>query len=146
MMSEWDTATAVLRLSAQLVDGVQAGTEAAGFADIRPVHGFVFALVSTGPTTAAQLADHLGVSKQAAAQLVAHLEERGYLARHPDPDDRRALRLVLTAKGHACTQAAQAAASAVVSAWRVRLRPVDVRGFDATLATLAEPGRLRPSW
>ena len=146
MMSEWETATALLRLSAQLVDGVQAGTQAAGFTDVRPVHGFVFALVSTGPTTAGALAEHLGVSKQAAAQLIGHLEGRGYLARHPDPDDRRALRLVLTAKGHACTRAAQAAASAVVSAWRVRLRPTDVHAFDAALATLAEPGRLRPSW
>ncbi len=145
-MSEWESATALLRLSAQLVDGIQAGTDAAGFADVRPVHGFVFALVSAGPTTAGAVAEHLGVTKQAAAQLVGHLEERGYLARLPDPDDRRALRLVLTTKGIACTQAAQAAAGAVVATWRARLRPSDVGAFDVALATLAEPGRLRPSW
>ena len=45
------------------------------------------------------VADSLGVSRQAANSVVDALEQLGYLARQPDPDDGRAKRLVLTAGG-----------------------------------------------
>lgn len=47
------------------------------------------------------LADKLGVSKQAVAQLVDDLEAMGVMARVPDPDDGRAKRVVFTDKGRA---------------------------------------------
>ena len=39
------------------------------------------------------------MTKQAMAELVAHLEDRGYVDRVPDPDDRRAKLVRATAKG-----------------------------------------------
>lgn len=46
-----------------------------------------------------RLATELFVDKSTASRIVGGLEERGYVARVPDPEDRRALRLELTESG-----------------------------------------------
>ena len=48
-----------------------------------------------------ELAERLGVSKQAVTQLVDDLEGFGVVARVPDPEDARARRVVFTARGRA---------------------------------------------
>ena len=45
------------------------------------------------------------MSPQAMGELVDELEELGYVVRRPDPTDRRAKLIVLTAKGRACIRA-----------------------------------------
>lgn len=147
-MTEYEPALAgaVLRVASQLVDGIQQGLLRRGFDDVRPVHGFAFARLSGAPATASDLAAHLGVTKQAAAQLVDHLVERGYLRRQPDPSDGRARLLVLTARGKACTAAADQAAADVVRLWRDRLPPSQFAQLQQALHVLAVPGRLRPAW
>ena len=92
-----------------LVDGVSAGVRARGFGDVRPAHGFAFARLSAGGATITQLAEHLGLTRQAAAQLVDELTNKGYVERHPHPRDARARLIMLTEKGWVCTQAAEAA-------------------------------------
>ena len=145
-MDDWTTATAVLRASAQLVEGIQDGLGRRGFDDVRPAHGFAFAILAERPLTATELAAELGVTKQAAAQLAEHLVGRGYLERRVDPHDRRAQRLVLTRRGHACTHAAQEAAAETVAAWREQVPASAFAGFVRTLGGVQRPGRLRPSW
>lgn len=147
-MTDGDAAlsAAVLRVASQLVDGIQAGLARRGFDDVRPVHGFAFARLSGTRATASQLATHLGVTKQAAAQLVDHLVERGYLQREIDPSDRRARLLVLTERGRACTAAADQAAIDVVGHWREQLPEVQFEQLQQALHTIALPGRLRPAW
>lgn len=142
----WQTAAAVLRLSSQLVDGIQEGLARRGFDDVRPAHGFAFVRISAGGATAADLAEHLGVTKQAASQLVAHLVDRGYVTRQDDPRDARARLLLLTERGRACTRAAEAAASETVEGWERRLSPEQSALLRTALASLTSPGRLRPSW
>lgn len=137
---------ALLRVASQLVDGIQAGLARRGFDDVRPVHGFAFARLSGTPATASELATHLGVTKQAAAQLVDHLVQRGYLRRETDPTDRRARLLVLTERGRACTAAADQAAVDVVQHWRDQLPEAGFEQLQHALHTLALPGRLRPAW
>lgn len=144
--SDWHTATAALRLSASLVDGVQTGLVERGFDDVRPVHGFAFAALAPGDTTTSGLAAALGVTKQAAARLVDYLVMHQYVTRVPDPHDRRAQLVVLTERGRACTAAAEQAAADVVNEWRNRLSSASFDAFTSALTSLAEPGRLRPSW
>jgi DNA-binding MarR family transcriptional regulator len=146
MVSDWQAATATLRVAAQLVEGVQSGLAARGFTDVRPVHGFAFAALAGGDTTTAGLANALGITKQAAAQLVDHLVDHGYVIRQSDPRDRRAQRLLLTDRGHACTGAAQQAAAEVVDFWRTQVPAAAFADFLQTLVTIEEPGRLRPAW
>ena len=50
-------------------------------------------------TTVSTLAERAEMTKQAMGELVAYLEERGYVDRVPDPSDRRAKLVRPTAKG-----------------------------------------------
>lgn len=135
-----------MRLATQLIDGVQQGVTNRGFDDVRPAHGFAFVRISTGDATTADLAIHLGITKQATAQLVDYLVIHGYVERRPDPRDARARLLVLTNRGRACTAAAVAAAAETVGLWKDRLSPSDYNHLQTALAALSEPGRLRPTW
>jgi len=145
-LDSWQTAAAVLRLSSQLVDGIQQGMARRGFDDVRPAHGFAFVRISSGDATTADVASHLGISKQAASQLVEHLVEIGYVTRAADPRDARARLLVLTKRGRACTQAAEEAAAETVDLWRRQLAPAQFAAVQQALNTIVAPGRLRPSW
>jgi DNA-binding MarR family transcriptional regulator len=142
----WETAGAVLRLASQLIDGVQEGLARRGFTDVRPAHGFAFVRISAGDARTADVAEHLGVTKQAAAELTSQLIALGYVTRQPDPSDGRAQLLLLTDRGWACTDAAQAAARETVDQWKSELRAADFDRFQDVLRTITRPGRLRPSW
>ncbi|MEH3076710.1 MAG: MarR family winged helix-turn-helix transcriptional regulator [Quadrisphaera sp.] len=128
------------------MDGIQAGMRQRGFDDVRPVHGYAFARLSAPPSTTADLALHLGVTKQAAAQLVDHLVDRGYVRREPDPRDARARLLVLTERGRACTAAAEQASADVIDHWRDQLSAQDLSHLQRVLLRIATPGPLRPAW
>jgi DNA-binding MarR family transcriptional regulator len=142
----WETAGAVLRLASQLIDGVQEGLARRGFTDVRPAHGFAFVRISAGDARTADVAEHLGVTKQAAAELVSQLIALGYVTRQPDPSDGRAQLLLLTSRGWACTQAAEAAAGETVDRWKSELLAADFDRFLDILRTITRPGSLRPSW
>jgi DNA-binding MarR family transcriptional regulator len=142
----WETAVAVLRLASQLVDGIQVGLARRGFDDVRPAHGFAFARISEGDATTADVAEHLGITKQAAGQLVEYLVDHGYVMRRPDERDARARLLLLTERGRACTRAAEAAAAETVDGWRSQLSPAGFGQLQAAFKTITTPGRLRPSW
>jgi DNA-binding MarR family transcriptional regulator len=143
---DWQTATSVLRLSTQLVDGIQAGMAERGFADIRPVHGFVFTALAQGPATASTLAGQLEITKQAAAQLISYLVERGYLVREMDPSDGRAQLVSLTTRGRSATSAARESAEQHVGTWRDKLSGAEFDSLTSAVNTLGTPGRLRPNW
>jgi DNA-binding MarR family transcriptional regulator len=141
----WLTAVAVLKLSTRLIDEIQAGVRGAGFDDVTPLHGFAFARIAIGDATTADVATHLGVTKQAAAQLVDRLVRGGYVERREHPDDQRARLLALTGRGVACTRAARRAAERAIGRWRSEVAPRDSERFERTLRTLTAsvPG-LRP--
>ncbi|MGW0432844.1 MarR family winged helix-turn-helix transcriptional regulator [Micromonospora sp. NPDC003197] len=67
-----------------------------GYADLRPVHGLAFQALRGPGITSTELADRLGVTKQAAGQIVDDLEKRGYVRREPHPDGGRRRLVVLT--------------------------------------------------
>ncbi|MET1007717.1 MAG: MarR family transcriptional regulator [Propionibacteriaceae bacterium] len=83
------------RLSARL-DLALAG---AGFPDLRAAHAPVFMAVDAEGTRLTRVAERTKMSKQAAGELTRHLTARGYLEVSPDPTDRRAKVLRLTARG-----------------------------------------------
>jgi DNA-binding MarR family transcriptional regulator len=141
-----DLAMLVLRAATEVVDGIQDGMAARGYADLRPVHGFAFARIAAGDTTVVDLAEHLGTTKQAASQLVAGLVARGYVVREADPRDARARLLRLTERGEACTRAAEEAAAEVVAGWGDVLPGASLGALHAMLRRVVGPGPLRPAW
>lgn len=67
---------------------------------IRAVHTTLFPHIDvTRGSRLTDLAQALGVSKQAVGQLVDELSEMGVLERRPDPDDGRAKRVCYTSLG-----------------------------------------------
>jgi DNA-binding MarR family transcriptional regulator len=72
--------------------------DAAGYSELRPAHGMIFQVLYDSNITSTELAERLGVTKQAAGQMVADLEKRGYLRREMHPEGGRRRLLVLTDK------------------------------------------------
>jgi DNA-binding MarR family transcriptional regulator len=136
----------LLAASRALVDGVSAGVSARGFTDLRPAHGFAFTRLSAGGATITQLAEHLGVTRQAAAQLVDELVAKGYVERRPHAHDARARLIVLTSQGWACTRAAEAAIADTLRSWEAILGPQRLLALRDDLLRVAPHGPLRPTW
>ncbi len=82
----------------------------------------------------------LGMSKQAAGQLVDTLVLRGYLLRTPDSDDRRRMTVTLTDRGRLAADAAHGAVAEVDAALAGRVGSTYVATTRATLAALVELG------
>jgi DNA-binding MarR family transcriptional regulator len=139
-------AVGLLAASRALVDGISAGVRARGFGDLRPAHGFAFTRLAAGGATVTQLAGHLDVTRQAAAQLADELIAKGYVTRQPHPADARARLLTLTGKGWACTRAAEAATTDTVRSWAAELGESRLRSLLEDLARIAPHGPLRPAW
>ncbi len=79
---------------------IYARLRSAGITDTRPSHGNVMEhLAFEDGLRLNDLASRAGVTPQSMGQFVDELEELGYVERRPDPNDRRAKRVHLTAKG-----------------------------------------------
>ncbi|MFJ2830900.1 MarR family winged helix-turn-helix transcriptional regulator [Streptomyces sp. NPDC087263] len=145
--SEAMALTAVLLAAAgELTQRIHEGVVARGFEGVRPAHGFAFARLAPGGATVTDLAAHLGVTKQAASQLVDEVVRKGYVERRPHPDDARARLLVLTERGWACTRAAEEAAAEAVRPWVELLGEGEVRALRDRLERIAPYGPIKPAW
>ncbi|MBB5136551.1 DNA-binding MarR family transcriptional regulator [Thermocatellispora tengchongensis] len=125
--------------------------DALGYEDLRPVHGYAFQALRWGGLTSTELAGRLGVTKQAAGQMIDELERKGYVSRHPHPDGGRRRLVVLTDKA----QRHLAVAGETLHALERELgEKVDVPALRDQLATLIktlQDGKgplppLRPVW
>ncbi|MFF4843472.1 MarR family winged helix-turn-helix transcriptional regulator [Streptomyces collinus] len=137
---------ALLAVAGDLTQRINDGVVARGFTDVRPAHGFAFARLAPDGATVTDLAVHLGVTKQAASQLVDEIVRKGYAERRPHPADARARLVVLTGRGWECTRAAEAAAAEVVGGWIELLGEGEVRVLRERLLRLAPYGPVRPAW
>ncbi|GGN18952.1 MarR family winged helix-turn-helix transcriptional regulator [Streptomyces fuscichromogenes] len=137
---------ALLATAGDLVRRIDEGVVARGFEGVRPAHGFAFARLAPDGATVTELAVHLGVTKQAASQLVDDIVRKGYAERRPHPGDARARLIVLTERGWACARAAEEAAAEVVRGWGDVLGEGEVRVLRGCLARIAPYGPLRPNW
>lgn len=109
----------------------------AGFADVRPAHNLVLAQVAAGQgARITDLADRAGVTKQAVTLMVDHLERGGYVARVPDPSDRRAKQVVLTERGAAVAEVSRRAAEEIEQGWADQLGAARFADLKVTLAEL----------
>jgi len=83
----------------QLIDRLHERLADEGYTDVRPTFGYVLLAVRDGPTTGADIALLLGVTKQAASKLVDAMEQGGYVRRQTHGDDARAKEIAITARG-----------------------------------------------
>jgi DNA-binding MarR family transcriptional regulator len=102
-----------------------------------PANGpYVLGGMANQQVAAPQLIRELGVSKQAASQLLDALVVRGYLTRQVDPSDRRKMTLELTDRGRGAALAVRGGVEAVDSALAERLSPEEARGLRRGLVEL----------
>jgi DNA-binding MarR family transcriptional regulator len=88
-----------------------------------------------------QLVRELGVSKQAAGQLIDTLVLRGYLERAPDDEDGRRVTITLTKRGRAAASAQAAARAKIDAELLASVGAEDISRTRRTLAVLANIGR-----
>lgn len=82
-----------------LADQATAELSARGYEEIRPAQEFAMQAILSGADNASDLGRRMSVTKQAAAKTIAVLEERNYVGREPDPEDKRRMRLYVTDHG-----------------------------------------------
>ncbi|WP_218040890.1 MarR family winged helix-turn-helix transcriptional regulator [Acrocarpospora macrocephala] len=124
---------------------------AEGREPLRPAHGYTFRLLlARDDVTTVALADHLGITKQAASKIAAELETWDYLERRPHPTDGRARVLALTAKGLAYVRHADELWGQAEDRWAAVIGPdrLDQIHADMRAYVDASGGRaaLRPVW
>lgn len=115
----------------------------AGYDDI-PKNGlYVIGGLALGANTVplSQLVKELGVSKQAAGQLVDTLVLRGYLERTEDSEDRRKSNIVLTKRGQAAAATQAAAREKIDIELVARVGEENVLRLRRTLAALIGMGK-----
>ena len=71
----------------------------AGYDDLKPAHVGLFRYPTLDGCRLTDIAHQMQITKQSVHEFVGHLETHGYLVREPDPADRRARVVRLTAKG-----------------------------------------------
>ncbi len=120
-----------------------------GYEDVRPVHDFAMRAIAAGADDASELGRRLSVSKQAAAKTVAVLEERGYVARGPDPLDARRKRLQVTTLGFEVMREGEAVFDELRDKWKRKIGAKQLERLESDLAALvgASPVRVdSPGW
>ena len=96
---------------------VLAGLEAGGFGDVRPAHFTVFQHLPPEGLRLTALAEAALMTKQSMGYLVDDLEALGYVERAPDPGDRRAKLVRLTAQGRQVDDTVRAVIHEIEADW-----------------------------
>ena len=98
----------LLRAYYWMDESLQNGLQQAGFRPRTRTQTMILINISNGITRAAELARVLGVSRQAIQQQINELEQDDLVTQIPDPEDRRANRIVFSERGSELINAALA--------------------------------------
>lgn len=128
-----DAANGLIQLS-RLVQGIHARISERH--DLTPVQARLLCVLAFGPRGMADLAQCFGVEKAALTGLVDRAERRGLVRRAPVPDDRRALRVMLTDTGHQAAAAFHAEATAELNQLLAPLAPRDRERFRSAMTKI----------
>jgi DNA-binding MarR family transcriptional regulator len=112
-----DTWRAFLNAHSRVTRAISRDLAAAGLPDLS-VYDALWALYRR-PLRVKQLADAVVLSPTAMSRFVDRLERDGYVRRAPDPEDRRALQVTITAEGRKLLK---------------RMWPIYERGIEAHFA------------
>jgi DNA-binding MarR family transcriptional regulator len=116
-----------------------------GYPDVRPGHGCVFRFVDAGGSRLTELAERARMTKQAVGEVVADLEQLGYVERVPDPGDGRAKIIRLTDHGRDGQGAARRIFRDIERRWARELGEQRVADLRETLRAILALERGAPS-
>ncbi|MFY9927272.1 MAG: MarR family transcriptional regulator [Streptosporangiaceae bacterium] len=109
----------------------------AGCDDLPRNGPFVLGGMANHHASAVDMIRGLGVTRQAASQLIDTLVVRGYLSREVNPADRRRLNIELTDRGRAAAEAIATAIGHVDEELATMITPAELAGLRAGLIALA---------
>jgi DNA-binding MarR family transcriptional regulator len=110
----------------------------AGCDDLPQNGPFVLGGMASHRASAVDMIRGLGVTRQAASQLIDTLVVRGYLSREVNPADRRRLNIELTERGRAAAEAIAAAIWQVDEELGALITPAELAGLRAGLIALGQ--------
>jgi DNA-binding MarR family transcriptional regulator len=110
----------------------------AGCDDLPQNGPFVLGGMANHRGSAVDMIRGLGVTRQAASQLIDTLVVRGYLSREVNPADRRRLNIKLTDRGRAAAEAVAAAIRQVDVELATMITPAELAGLRAGLIALGK--------
>lgn len=109
---------------------------AGGFDDLPRNGPYILGGMANHGGTAGNLIRELGVSKQAASQLIDTLVLRGYLEREVNAEDRRRMTIELTERGRAAADAVREGVQAVDAELAESISPAELAGLRTGLIAL----------
>jgi DNA-binding MarR family transcriptional regulator len=121
-----------------MTDDVRAELANRGHPGVRAGYEFTLRAIDGGADTASELGRRLSITKQAAAQAIAVLEQLGYVEREADPGDARLKRLRVTPHGHEMMTIGESLFDEVRGRWAARIGAEQLDALQAQLAKLAE--------
>ena len=150
-----DFALLVTIAARAVADGLLAAHADAGFGWMKSQYGFVLRALGDEGLRLTEIAERLGVSKQAALQIVDEMESHGLIARQTSAEDRRAKLIRVTKSGRKVRSTALAASKRMEARLRRQLGERALADCRAVLtrfierhggAEEARRGRARPVW
>ncbi|MFF5172665.1 MarR family winged helix-turn-helix transcriptional regulator [Micromonospora sp. NPDC000089] len=132
-----------------LIDELHTELARQGHPDLRPLHGFVLQAVGADGTTASELGQRLGVSKQAAGKTIDRLVALGYLERVDDPADARRKLVRMTGRGLDGLRRSAVVFDALRERWAATLGAERVDAMEDDLRRVAPADVFRldvPGW
>ena len=111
---------------------------AAGITDITLAQARIAARIGPHGTRVSDLAEQARVTKQSAGFLVDQLAAAGYVERVPDPADRRARLVRLTARAQRVVKTANAEVERVLAEWADHVGAERLHEMHGTLLELRE--------
>jgi DNA-binding MarR family transcriptional regulator len=102
-----DLISQIAILGAAINRHVAGGLSDAGYAELRPGHGYVVQRLLTGPQQITAMAADLGISQQAVSKTVRDLVRLGFVSQTIDDGDSRRRPVALTERGRAAVERAR---------------------------------------
>lgn len=135
-----------------LIDGLHERLAERGWTDVRPPYGFVLLAVRRGPVTGTDVAALMGMTKQAASQLVDAMEGAGYLSRVVSETDRRVRVLTLSDRGARLLADVEEVYADIEGEWARQAGDHGLRAVRDALSTVVRSANdgvlpaVRPTW
>ncbi|WHY77848.1 MarR family transcriptional regulator [Neobacillus sp. WH10] len=153
LFSELDLA-ALLSLSfSTLINELHDRLSELGYGDIKPAHGFMFKRIIPNGATGIELAEYLGITKQAVSKMVDYLEKSGYVMRKTHSTDKREKIIVLTERGWLVIKAKEEILAEIERRWIDNIGAERMQMLKEDLTKLVYEknedkwsSRLRPVW
>ncbi|MFJ5957812.1 MarR family winged helix-turn-helix transcriptional regulator [Paenarthrobacter sp. NPDC092416] len=98
----------------------------------------LLSMISDGGLRVGDIAKNLGIKVPSATEQIIKLERAGLVSRQPDPDDSRAVQVVITDAGNSAVESANHRRNAMVAELLQELSGDDIEHLAAALPVIAK--------